>query len=353
MSCLNPTLAWQDSKVVTKNGSHPVIFSFKQLDPCAYRWRYDDATGENKFVSSRYVPLELPCGKCLLCRKTRAYEITCRAYMELMAHPERPAAFITLTVDDVNLPRVFPGAILTHRPWQLFAKRFRKSVGSFRYLMCGEYGEKSKRPHYHAIIYGWCPLPSDKVWNKDDCSYCDSKILQDAWPFGHVMARRVNFNTLAYVAGYQLKLDGVEIPGDLEEGQIDRNYVKWSRNPGLGYDFLLRYPNMIRNLKQRCFDGFEYEQRSFTLVNGYRSGIIPFHSRFLLKVLKDMADGKKSAPLQLRNEFDIIRVSKERGVLLRHLHNPPMAESVRMTNLMNRAKTLEFQLAGKSRDLDA
>lgn len=350
MSCLNPTQAWQDFYSSTKNGAHPVIFSFKDLDVNFFRWRFNDSTGQNDFVSRRYIPITVPCGKCLLCRKTRAYELTCRAYMEYMAHPDRPSAFITLTVDDDHMQQVFPGGLLHHRPWQLFAKRFRKSLGGreLRYLMCGEYGERSKRPHYHAIIYGW--EPRDPAWSDDGRSYCDSLLLARCWPFGHIMARRVNYNALAYVAGYQLKLDGIEIDGDLDDCQIPRNYVKWSRNPGLGYDFLLKFPNMIRDLTSRCYDGKEYRQRSFTLVN---NRVMPFHSRYLLKVLKDMRDGVKCSPLTLKKEYDIIRASKERGVLLRHLHSSPCAKEVAMRNLKNRAELLGLQLARKSRDLVA
>lgn len=356
MSCLNPTQAWQDLRCTTSNGCHPVIFSFKDLDPQFYR--YEPAEdGSAEFVSSRYVPFSVPCGCCILCRKARAYEITCRAWMELMAHPELPASFITLTVDDEHMPQVFPGMVLQHRPWQLFAKRFRKSIGEFRYMMCGEYGEKYKRPHYHAIIFGW--EPRDRSFN-DDGTWCDSVSLKRIWPYGNIMARRVNFNAIAYVAGYQLKLDNdmVDVDGLFSneeflesEGKVElRNYVKWSRKPGLGYDFLIKFPDMIRDLTSRCDDGKEYLQRSFTLVNGR---VMPFHSRYLLKVLKDMRDGVKDSPLTLKKEFDIIQASKERGVLLRHLHSSRCAKEACVMNLKNRAELLNLQLARKSRDFVA
>lgn len=359
MSCLNPTHAWQDKYLTTSSGKHPVIFSFNELSPDFYSWR--DTPQGAQFTSNRYIPLSVPCGHCVLCRKRRAYEITCRALMEKLAHPDEPASFITLTVDDENMPKVFPGQVLHHRPWQLFAKRLRKEVGSFRFLMCGEYGESSKRPHYHAIIFGH-DLTRDFEWLPDG-TRIESKTVKKCWPFGHIMSRRCSDGAIAYVAGYQLKLDNDMIDieqllhneefleSDYEDKVQLKNYVKWSRNPGLGADFLLCYPNMIRKLQQIAPDGFKYDMESFTLVRSRK--LFPFHSRFLLKFLERIQNGEVEAPLTLKNKFDIIRASRERGVFLRHLHSPPDCEKVNVERLKNRAEILNLTLAAKKRDLDA
>lgn len=73
--------------------------------------------------------------------------------------------FITLTYDEEHNPKT-----LVPKDLQDFWKRLRKYSGlKLRYFACGEYGSKTMRPHYHAIVFG---LP-----NNDDTR----KLLVDCW----------------------------------------------------------------------------------------------------------------------------------------------------------------------------
>lgn len=358
MSCLNPTEAWQDLEATTKLGKHPVIFSRKHLNTADYFYKLDPNTGETTFISARYVPMSLPCGKCILCRKARAWEITIRALLEKQAHPHDKSCFVTLTCDDKNIPSVFPYFKLRHKPWQDFAKRLRKRVGQFRFLMCGEYGEKTKRPHYHAVIFG-LDL-TDRQWSVQDGAYCDSPLLREIWGHGHIMCRSVNDNAIAYVAGYELKLDNSEDPQEeahVASDEVPKNYVKWSRRPGLGYDFMEKF-NLFRTTQEKADDGFTYQGFSPSVI--YKGKLVYFDGRYYKKQLEkahtqwtdreDLFD-VPTLPLHWSEQFDILQSSKERRVLLRHLHSTDYAEKIKARNLENKAKLLELELARKLRDV--
>ena len=93
--------------------------------------------------------VDLPCGRCIGCRKERARSWMIRAVHEAQLHTEN--SFVTLTYGPGNLPA---HGSLCYRDVQLFIKRFRKARGPFRYLVCGEYGAQLLRPHYHMIMFG-------------------------------------------------------------------------------------------------------------------------------------------------------------------------------------------------------
>lgn len=241
--CESPLLAWVDLETVTATGKNPILF---KLPDSVYQLAC--AAGQ---VSSRYKQIQIPCGKCFQCRKSRAYDLTVRAVFESRCYDHN--SFITLTVNDDNLLKVFPNGV-EHRPWQLFAKRLRKLIGPFRFLMCAEYGSKSNRPHYHAIIFGH--EFHDEVSSDDGCSFIPSARLQACWPFGHVQVSDVNENRIAYVAGYTLK--------DYQLGR-DRDwyttrglslpYVRWSRRPGLGFYYFDMYWSTLIKSNSTWKDG--------------------------------------------------------------------------------------------------
>ena len=119
---------------------------------------------------------KLPCGKCLPCRLNRTAEWTTRMLYELKSW--RCASFVTLTYNDENLPIAENGrSTLVKKDVQLFMKRLRKYSGrELKYYAVGEYGsvEKTHRPHYHLIIFGFDALNDNDrnfiihSWNKCD-----------------------------------------------------------------------------------------------------------------------------------------------------------------------------------------
>lgn len=208
------------------------------------------------------VPLRLPCGGCLGCRKAQARSWALRCYLELERHDR--ASFTTLTYDDVHVP-----VTLSKRHLQLFLKRARKAMpGALRFFASGEYGELNGRPHYHAILYGTE----------------DGELVDDAWNAGHTKTVRVTPKAIAYVAGYSAKKIGWrELSGeervDYSTGEIYRwqpPFIQMSRRPGIG-----------GHARQ-----WASSWRSFAVYNGVRQPV----PRFLHEAWKAQA-----SPLELED----------------------------------------------------
>lgn len=323
LSCVNPTNAWQDMYTITKTGAHPVIFVWSEVER-------HFAPGQTS--SDRYRAISIPCGKCLLCRKRRAQEIAIRALLEIKSYdPLQQHAFVTLTVDDEHMEEVFPGARLRHRPYQLLLKRLRKRGVDVRYLMCGEYGEHTHRPHYHAVLFGW--YPTDCYYDSRGC-YHGSRLLEELWPYGHVVVDRVNSNRVFYVAGYTLKLAA--------DDERWRPYVRWSRRPGLGARYIddNGYKHMVHKDVQwyQDYKSDSWYYRTFVGRNEVRFG-----SRYF--------DGRLA--LQDRERFGIIKASRLCRMQLetQRLESSPSAQALAAKVLMNRVKSLDYQLAMRTREL--
>lgn len=73
-------------------------------------------------------------------------------------------------------------------------------------FVTGEYGEKEKRPHWHAILFNY--RPTDSVYfrttERGDRVY-RSKTLEDTWGFGHAELGDVTFQSAGYCARYAAK----------------------------------------------------------------------------------------------------------------------------------------------------
>lgn len=116
--------------------------------------------------------------------------------------------FITLTYDDDHIPY---GANLLKSDVQKFFKRLRnhldhKKQPKVRFMYCGEYGNKTSRPHYHAIIWGLdLPDLTYKLTSKKGNAEYESQILSNIWKLGISTASQVTMATCSYVAGYMLK----------------------------------------------------------------------------------------------------------------------------------------------------
>lgn len=147
----------------------------------------------------RYYDLGLwtvPCGKCLACRKEQTKSWALRMIMETLEYKDN--LFLTLTYDDEHL-RILPNGrpTLYREDLTKFWKRLRKDLGEkkIKYYACGEYGDNTLRPHYHAIVFG--------------LSIYDQELIQENWTKGFVQCDPVELACCNYVAGYvQKKLYG-------------------------------------------------------------------------------------------------------------------------------------------------
>ena len=159
--------------------------------------------------------------------------------------------FITLTFDQANLEKRSNPLSLDVTEYQRFMKRLRKRFGkNIRFFHCGEYGEKNKRPHYHAIIFGF-DFKDKKLWtNRDGIKLYTSEALQELWPYGFSTIGEVTFQSAAYVARYIMKKwkgEGAEdhytrwCPQTGEGTTVEPEYCTMSRMPGIGKTWLEKF----------------------------------------------------------------------------------------------------------------
>lgn len=211
--------------------------------------------------------LDLPCGKCSGCRLDRSRQDAIRCVHEGELHEAK--AFITLTYDDEHLPA---GLTLVKDHWVDFMKRLRERVrrseapALLRFFMCGEYGELSGRPHYHAIIFGF-DFPDKVLWKKSSSGEAlyRSALLESVWSMGHSSVGSVTFESAAYVARYVMKKElGRVTPMreilDLTTGEIvtrEHEFSLRSLKPGLGRAWLEKFGSDVYPRGAVVIDGVE------------------------------------------------------------------------------------------------
>lgn len=172
----------------------------------------------------------------------------------------RVSSFVTLTYDNENLPS---GGSLNKRDLQLFMKRLRKSRGpGVRFYACGEYGEQTMRPHYHAILFG-CDFPDRRVYStaKDRTTF-ESDELRELWPSGRNVIGEVTFESAAYVARYVMK----KITGPAAAAHYaDRvpEFTVMSRRPGIGSGYYAQFGEEVRAHDSVVINGREVRPPRF------------------------------------------------------------------------------------------
>lgn len=158
----------------------------------------------------------------------------------------RVNTYVTLTYADDAL--TFGGAshgILVPRDLTLFWKRLRKSGVKFRYFACGEYGDDTSRPHYHAIIFGY-DFP-DKVYRNTENGfhYYSSATLDKLWGHGNCIIGDATFESASYVARYVMKKRLGKTAGEYASEGITPEFVVMSRRPGIGSEWYDKYEKDI------------------------------------------------------------------------------------------------------------
>lgn len=154
-----------------------------------------------KNASCEYVPFRVPCGKCLACRLNRAREKAVRAFHESQMHDS--SMFLTLTYNDEHIG----DSRLHYRHFQLYMKKLRKrTANKLTYMVTGEYGEQTKRPHWHAIIFGYEYPDKKRVRSTElEHSVYESRLLESDWPLGFCEFGGVTIDSASYVARYAAK----------------------------------------------------------------------------------------------------------------------------------------------------
>lgn len=223
MACLSPIGGWEAAKV-NPTGKRSVVF------------RPQDGLVDR--------PVSIPCMKCSGCLADKALSLSIRGYHESMLHDR--SCFLTLTYSDDNLPsdgKVDPEHL------SLFLKRLRKQYGKLLYIACGEYGESTLRPHYHAIIFGHDFYTGEEriCTSIDDQQYTNSNI-EKIWGLGHITIAECSLSTIMYVCGYVYK----------KVGDTDC-FQSLSRRPAVGKKWLEKYGENLARTGTVVMEGREYQ----------------------------------------------------------------------------------------------
>lgn len=199
---------------------------------------------------------QFPCGRCGGCLASRASDWAVRLNHELTEHDS--ASFITLTYryDPVHVSK---------RDAVLFMKRLRKALAPkrIRFFLASEYGDESKRPHYHSIIFG-------HDFSQDPGAYVvrqglySSPLLEQAWGLGHVSSGSVTPASIRYVTNYLLGQEQDLTYVDLETGEtrdLEPTFALMSRGTkngpkGLGSQWLEKHHVQTYKHDSVRVDGF-------------------------------------------------------------------------------------------------
>lgn len=190
------------------------------------------------------------------------------------------SSFLTLTLRDENLKWGYQVPTLDPRDLTLFMKRLRKAFPKkrIRFYGCGEYGEKTGRPHYHVILFGM-DFKSDRILSRKSKSglpLWTSPTLDSIWGLGDALIGDASSDSMEYTAGYCMKkLKGLN-SGVYDCLGIHPEFARMSRKPGIGTDFYIEHGNRILpHLDALPINDFvtsipSFFNRKFKLLEPYR-----------------------------------------------------------------------------------
>lgn len=186
------------------------------------------------------------CGQCNPCRYDRRRQWMARIMLESLCHSD--SCFLTLSYSDATLPLTSPltgrvvGSLepLHLRDW---LKRLRSRIEPLRlrFYAVGEYGDRTMRPHYHVILFGFQTclrgrtlrrLPSSEPLWSECCDRC--RLIGETWGKGLVDLGTVTSQSASYCAEYVVKkmtrFDDPRLAGRYPE------FRRSSLKPGIGCD---------------------------------------------------------------------------------------------------------------------
>jgi hypothetical protein len=189
---------------------------------------------------------------------------------------------LNLTYDDVHLPEY---GQLWKDDLQRFFKRLRKAGFRFKYVASGEYGDESRRPHFHIALFGVDFGLDRRVFGRS--SNGDRTFVSDAvsrcWTAGHHLIGTLNFESAAYIARYILKKSkGNDISKPLavlDDGELIR----------ANSEFLLMSKGIGRSWFREFFMSDVFPHASVITSQGSRAPVPRFYKSLLKEVGEDLA----------------------------------------------------------------
>lgn len=244
--------------------------------------------------------LKVPCNKCVKCRQRRSRQWIYRLKQENKSSEN--SYFVTLTYEDSNLVYADSGVPTLCKPdYQRFVKRLRKAQAKkrpglkLRYFACGEYGSKTYRPHYHALMFNVIPELIEKAWSLD------------GEPIGLVHIGTVTEDSIAYNTKYILKSNCEYQEQFKDDKSFQREFALMSKGIGKSYSDnpeVVKYHNKIMENVVRDENGY-----ITPLPRYYKDKIFDEEKREELRK-KTVFEAKK---LDIEEYYKEIKADKEGG----------------------------------------
>ncbi|QXP08278.1 MAG: replication initiator protein [Arizlama microvirus] len=259
-------------------------------------------TWSPKHYSKEYAVFQIPCRKCLACRIEYSRETAVRCVHEAQMYENN--IFLTLTYSDQNLVskklqykdiqkfikdlrhhifqqklnQMFPKLVQSEQRklWKSLTKQTRDNIYEtirISVMAVGEYGESTKRPHWHLLIFNYRPMDAtyhrnnevgdkiyksetiDKIWGKNDPQQKPNEIGE------------VNFKSAGYVARYSAKKLVHGKDGEHEYEPISRR----SSKNAIGKKWIEKYYKDV------------FALGSIVLPGGQMCGVPKYYERWLKK----------------------------------------------------------------------
>lgn len=292
-SCPRPMHAFYTGEKTAKGGEKMIITSrFKEEIKYI---RPKPGGGDQKVTLVDYV--EIPCGKCMICKANQARKKAERAMAE--ADTWEHNEVINLTYNNENLPMNTRAdgtqvPTLRYKDVQDFKKRLLKqwkkkyNQEKIRFLCACEYGENYGRPHYHLIMYNF--EAKDKKfygYTKKGSKEYGSEEISKIWGKGNITIGDVTPETIQYVANYCLKkFKGKKAKGIYKDLGIEPESVKSSNRRGLGALFLEKHMETYKNTGQ-TFLGTENGVKTMGVNKYYDKLLSDKYGEELLQQIKE------------------------------------------------------------------
>lgn len=232
----------------------------------------------------------VPCGKCIACRIKKRQEWAMRMLHERESWQD--SLFLTLTYSDEFVPVGQHGLLtLKKEHLQLFFKRLRHHLRiqyslyntsgrrrplkryfhfPLKYFACGEYGEETERPHYHAIIFGLSQFKDHRF------------VIQKCWPYADWTNRFIAVNSfgnaeadsIQYVSKYLNKKYSGDYGMSLYEDAGREPVFKLASN-GIGREWCINHADQV-------------EQNKFVSLNGVKLSLPRYYIDLLGLDISDL-----------------------------------------------------------------
>ena len=215
------------------------------------------------------------------------------------------SCMLNLTYDDAHLPE---HGQLFKEDLQRFFKRLRKAGFKFKYVASGEYGEISRRPHFHIALFGVDFGDDRRVFGRSSNS--ERTYISDAvaksWTAGHHLIGSLNFESAAYIARYILK----KLKGD-DVSPLPLAYLDDGELVMPNSEFLVCSKGIGRSWFREYFMSDVFPTGSVITTQGSRAPVPRFYKSLLKEVGEDLAldmSFRASAAMDLdrdRRDFEL------------------------------------------------